>query len=182
MTSGIKRMMWTEEVKTLATDYLLEKKIPASQLSRELMSVYGETIMPNVLTRWLANRSGKPTAFKHGSSMRYDVATKARIVQKHIEEGISAYALGKDYDIAPNTVITWIKKFGDQYDEYIDAPAGIPYIVREDTMVQGIKNIAKMRELLEKQKAEIIAEATKNIDDEIAVLEEAEKIMKKMGK
>jgi len=96
------------------------------------------------------------TAFVHGTMIRNDVRTKALAVREVIEGGKESQEIAIKYGVSTQSVNTWIRKYELNYKSLIDAPDGIPYIIKDKKMVFGKSNIDKIRAILNKQANELM--------------------------
>ncbi len=148
---------------------------------------------------WKKKFGKERTAFVFGDSVRNDVRTKALAVQEYKETKTTQAELATKYNVSSGTINKWISDYGKNYEELLDTRDGVPYLVKENKMIAGNKNIEMVLKFKEKHVAELshIIEAmhevgltpgktlTKEIEakkkkanKEIQTLKEADKILK----
>ena len=103
------------------------------------------------VAKWKRRTGTERTAYVHGKRMRYDIRTKALAVRDFIENNIQVPDIATEMNVSKGAVYLWIEKYQDNYNQLIDAPDGIPYIVAEKKMVYGNDNIEKIRNVLRQQ-------------------------------
>lgn len=109
------------------------------------------------LPRWKRTYGTDQTAFIFGTKIRNDVRTKCLAVREAIEFNKDQIDLAIKYRVSVQSINTWINKYKDIYLTLIDAPDGIPYIVKEKKMVFGQSNIDKVRAMLNAQANELLS-------------------------
>ena len=102
------------------------------------------------------NDREKEVAFKFGSNqIRFDLRTKCIAVRECLEDGTSKTELARKFKTTTQTISTWVGKYRDSYKNYVDAPDGIPYIVKEENLIYGLEDIDKARKELISRKQDI---------------------------
>jgi transposase len=141
---------YTEEFRTALVEYHYSSGLSMNKLSAILT---GNTNRQAMYWQWEQNyRARQSTGIIHGKQIRMDVASKAHYVKRYLEENISLRALGEEAGVHCTTVGTWARELRDTYQEYLTLPKGIPYIIKEEKLVHGTKNIQLIREELVKNK------------------------------
>lgn len=128
------------------------------QSGMHLQTIADKTgINPFNLPRWKRVYGTDQTAFIFGTKIRNDVRTKCLAVREAIEFNVDPIDLATKYRVSVQSINAWINKYKDSYQNLIDAPDGIPYIIKEKKMVFGQSNIDKVRAMLNAQANELLA-------------------------
>jgi len=134
--------IFTDKLKQKIVDYHYENNISISKLAKEL------SISSSVAIGWKKKLGKDATAFYYGQSIRHDARTKAIAVKKY-KDGETIQEIAEEYHVSENTVYNWIKRYTNNYDELINLPDGVPYIIPEENHIYGIKNIKEVIESLD---------------------------------
>lgn len=151
-----------------------------------------------VLNRWIRENRPKNSvvASKYGDGARYDLPTKALMVQRMVENGEVGIKLAEELDVHQGTLSAWKKQYADNYTELLDLPDGTMILAKPEKLIFGLENVQDYINYKQKQtqnsKAaiELMQECAfpqelmdkaiqfeEEIENEITILQQAEKIM-----
>ena len=156
---AVRKTFKEENGRTQYTDQFKRMVISFHYQNGVSMQVIGKTldIHENLISKWKRTFGHDQTAFVHGKTMRMDVRTKALAVQEHIIGKIKPAIIATKYNVSYSTMLNWINKYSENFQDLLDAPDGIPYIVKEKKMVYGKTNIDKIRDVLRQQAETLMA-------------------------
>ena len=178
------RYLYGEKIKKIVIDYMVSEDISAVETARRITEA-GRNIEHSSISGWRRKSGQEITGFVYGATVRYDVSTKCRAVKDYLVNKYSVTDILIKYGMSNSTFWKWKKKFEHNFEEYVNMPEGVPYIVKEEKIVRGKNKIHDMITLLNKQKLEVLElahEKTKTIDKELEILKQAERIIKSQQK
>lgn len=191
LPSNTNGRIYTEAIKKTVVKFHYSSGMTVAKISQ------ATGLSHKIIGTWKRYLGTDQTAFIHGTKMRADVRTKALAVREILILGNGIDITANKYNISVQTLNTWVLKYKDNYEDLLDAPDGIPYIVKQNKMVYGKTNIDKIRALLTAQAEQLMslidtmhmtgeqAEAMKKCADETikkeASLAEAADLLAKQG-
>jgi len=150
------------------------------------------------VSKWKREFGTEMTHVAYGTTTRNDVRTKCLAVREFLVDNKTSDYLSKKYHVGTVTIIAWVKKYEDDYEQWLDAPDGITTVAKKDRLIYGNANITEIREKLIDHGNEIkemiqsmqkngimvnaVAQAenlSKKTQEEIKTLDAAEQIIKK---
>ena len=87
-----------------------------------------------------------------GSKFRYDVPSKCTCVERIFKQELTVDSAAELYQVNPITIKIWIKKFFYSYLQFKKLPKGTMTVA--DNTIEGVRNIAKAKLMLEKHSVE----------------------------
>ena len=134
------------EVKKATLEIHYKQNINLAKLER----IFG--LGTGTVGNWKRALGKEQTGYKFGRQVRPDVRSICLIVKEVVETGLQHKDAADKYGSKTNTVSSWVAKYRDDYQSHIDnLPDGVPYLVKEEKMVYGNKNIEETRLKLIKQ-------------------------------
>jgi transposase-like protein len=151
------RTMYSHEFKsTVATMAYVDKDATIEEISeaigfeissgRAMIYKWKSLLLPNL-----------KTAYGYGKTVRFDVKTKCVAVKRYLEDKESAEKISDEHSITVATFGNWINDLKYKYNLLLDngIPDGVPYLVKEEKLVYGDKNINELRVKLQEEKLAI---------------------------
>ena len=104
---------------------------------------------------WKRKHGSQQTGVIYGTTTRNDIRTKCIAVKEYVELNVSKEHLAERYHVGKSTISSWINRYKDEYEKWIDAPDGITVVAKEDRLIYGDRNIKEVREFMMLQNDEL---------------------------
>ena len=95
------------------------------------------------LDEWTMKYASKDDAIgqSYGPGARYDVPTKCRVVEMHLDHGVPIHKLADKYNVSQSAISHWRTQYKTSYHYLKHSAEGTMVIGREEKRIIGLENI-----------------------------------------